>query len=175
MESNPFSPPGMKYAQFEPEHKFTYPDAKNGKRFLNSLIDTVVYSVFSLIINFVFDILVVATAGGSLDQLASMELTLTIFSLLASVMYTLMESMYGVTIGKLATGTRVVDIFTHEKPSLSRVLLRSVCRFIPFEPLSFFGSKPGGWHDRLSKTRTIDIRATPITIAEYEEMRDLQI
>jgi len=32
---------------------------------------------------------------------------------------------------------------------------RTLCRYIPFEPFSFLGNKPIGWHDSLSKTLVV--------------------
>jgi hypothetical protein len=32
---------------------------------------------------------------------------------------------------------------------------RSAARSIPFEPFSFLGGQPTGWHDRLSETRVV--------------------
>ena len=42
------------------------------------------------------------------------------------------------------------------KPKAKAIFIRTLCRFIPFEMLSFLShSKPIGWHDRFSKTRVI--------------------
>jgi hypothetical protein len=42
------------------------------------------------------------------------------------------------------------------KPGLRTILLRTLCRFIPFEPFSFFGER--GWHDGLSDTLVVSTR-----------------
>lgn len=175
MDTNLFSPPEVKHTTLDSAEMLTYPEAKNGKRFLTLLIDVVMYYALSIIFGIIVGIYLVSTDGNT-DRLESMDLMLNLIGLgIYCLYYTLMEGLFGLTIGKLVTGTRVVDNATHAKPSLPRVLLRSLCRLLPFEPFSFFGSKPGGWHDHLSNTRTIDKRATPITVAEYEEMRDLRI
>jgi uncharacterized RDD family membrane protein YckC len=71
-----------------------------------------------------------------------------------AVYYVVLEGLLGISIGKLATGTRVVD--GHGRaPSLRTAFVRTLCRFIPFEPLSLAFSpddRTRGWHDTLSRT-----------------------
>lgn len=76
--------------------------------------------------------------------------------LVALLYYVPSEVLFGVTLGKLVTGTRVVTE-TGETPSLNQVLGRTVTRFVPFEMLSFLGGKgrPVGWHDSWSSTRVV--------------------
>jgi uncharacterized RDD family membrane protein YckC len=73
------------------------------------------------------------------------------------IYYTLCEKAFkGKTLGKLITGTKAVQ---EDGSALSwkAALLRSLCRMIPFEPLSiWFGS--GLWHDTWTKTRVIKSR-----------------
>ncbi len=174
MEHNLFSPPEVRHTNAEADSRQTYPEAKNGKRFLNFLIDLVVIFIFQMIVGAIFGVLLVVQ--GREAELETMTLEFTLINVVVWLLYYgLMEGLFGLTIGKLITGTRVVDNYTHERPSFPRVMLRTLCRVIPFEHFSYFGNKPGGWHDHLSKTRTIDIRATPLLVAEYEEMRDLPI
>ena len=69
--------------------------------------------------------------------------------------FIVMEGIFGVTIGKLLTGTRVVNA-KGGKPSFGQIVGRSFARMIPFEPFSFlFGDNTTGWHDSLSGTRVI--------------------
>ncbi len=72
------------------------------------------------------------------------------------VYYGLFESLTQRTIGKYITGTKVV-YFNGAKPGEGAILLRSVCRQIPLEALSFLGPYGIGWHDMLSKTLVIDL------------------
>jgi len=69
--------------------------------------------------------------------------------------YFVMELTIGKTIGKALTKTRVVMI-TGEKPNAGAIFIRTVCRFIPFEPFSFLGASNSGWHDKFSKTMVIE-------------------
>ncbi len=68
--------------------------------------------------------------------------------------YILLEGMSGKTIGKLMTGTRVVDMHG-EKPGFRRIVKRSIARLIPFEAFSFLGNANRGWHDSLSDTYVV--------------------
>ena len=69
--------------------------------------------------------------------------------------YVFFEGIWGRTPGKLVCGTIVV---TPEgtKPTIGRIALRTVCRFIPFEAFSFFGER--GWHDSISDTHVVSTR-----------------
>lgn len=65
------------------------------------------------------------------------------------------EAAFGFTVGKLITGTRMVDE-DGEKSNLIQVILRTLSRFIPFEPFSvLFIEAPRGWHDSLSGTYVV--------------------
>jgi hypothetical protein len=41
------------------------------------------------------------------------------------------------------------------RPPFGTMVLRSLCRLIPFEPFSFLGSDARGWHDSITKTRVV--------------------
>lgn len=69
--------------------------------------------------------------------------------------YVLSESLFQRTLGKWLTRSTVVNL-QDEKPGFGRILLRSLCRFLPLEPLSIFLSRKDlCWHDSLSGTRVI--------------------
>jgi uncharacterized RDD family membrane protein YckC len=66
------------------------------------------------------------------------------------VFYTLMEGLSkGRTLGKLVTGTHAIQ--EGGAPiTWKNALLRSLCRIIPFEPVSGFNGYP--WHDKMTET-----------------------
>jgi uncharacterized RDD family membrane protein YckC len=64
--------------------------------------------------------------------------------------YLIMESLLGQTVGKMITRTIVVNRYG-EKPHWGEIALRTLCRFIPFEFISFIPNGIG-WHDRISQT-----------------------
>ncbi|RWW93779.1 RDD family protein [Flavobacterium cerinum] len=72
------------------------------------------------------------------------------------VYFGLFETLTMRTPGKYVTNTMVVkDDGT--KPGDGRIFLRTLCRLIPLEFLSFLWNPGVGLHDSLSRTRVVDI------------------
>jgi uncharacterized RDD family membrane protein YckC len=82
--------------------------------------------------------------------------------LLSWVMYVLyyvaLEYTTARTLGKLVVGTKVVPDGGGDLTFL-QILGRTLARYVPFEPISFFLADRG-WHDRLSRTRVVRTRGT---------------
>lgn len=125
--------------------------ARKGPRLVNFIVDYI--AVY--FINIGFAMALVAIWGNeALDFLDSPAGMLT--SILAYVVYFVgFEATIGQTLGKLVTGTVVVNR-TGEKPTFGQVLGRTFARFIPLEPLSFLGQETRGWHDTMSKTFVVN-------------------
>lgn len=68
--------------------------------------------------------------------------------------YLFMEWLLGATIGKLATGMMVVTE-NGTKPNFAKILIRTLCRLIPFDIFSFLGKSGIFWHDSISKTYVV--------------------
>ena len=71
--------------------------------------------------------------------------------------YFSMEALTQKTFGKYITNTMVV-LKNGEKPATKDLLIRSLCRIIPFNALSFLGENGKGWHDSISETFVVDIK-----------------
>ncbi len=71
--------------------------------------------------------------------------------------YIFFESLTGRTLGKLVTGTKVVNE-NGLRASFGQILGRSFSRLIPFEVFSFLGEKGRGWHDSLPRTYVVKNR-----------------
>ena len=69
----------------------------------------------------------------------------------------LSEASVGRTVGKIVTRTLVVAD-SGAKAAIGQILLRTLCRFVPFDALSFLGRGTRGYHDKWSKTRVINLR-----------------
>jgi uncharacterized RDD family membrane protein YckC len=69
--------------------------------------------------------------------------------------YTLFEGIFARTPGKLVFGTKVINE-AGEKPTPRQVLGRSLCRFIPFDALSFLFDERG-WHDKIPGTHVVRV------------------
>ncbi|MBC9811206.1 RDD family protein [Crocinitomicaceae bacterium CZZ-1] len=62
------------------------------------------------------------------------------------------EYFFGGTFGKLICGYTVIDQHA-EKMNMGTSLLRTICRYVPFEAFSSFGER--SWHDKWSKTYVV--------------------
>ena len=126
--------------------------ASQGKRFTNYIIDFIFIMVFSFMIGVVLALIspemleAIENGGRLLDYVFGF--------VVGMIYYSVFEMITGRTIGKLITGTKVVDE-QGNKPDANAILVRSLCRYIPLEALSFLGDGPG-WHDTMSKTRVVD-------------------
>ena len=69
--------------------------------------------------------------------------------------YIVFEGLWARTPAKFILGT-VVIMEDGSKPPFGKIVVRTLCRFIPFEPFSFFGER--GWHDSISDTRVVSTR-----------------
>lgn len=70
--------------------------------------------------------------------------------------YVSFEVITGRTLGKVLTGTRVVTTSGQEL-SIHTALVRTLCRLIPLEPMSFSLGETW-WHDSLSRTQVVRSR-----------------
>ncbi len=152
----PASPVDSQYLSSTRKQQGEY--ASQNRRLVNFLVDSVATQVFSVLVGVVIGIVFAATSGGQATQSDAMMLQVvgTILGIaIVALYFILMEGIFGVTIGKLLTGTRVVNA-KGGKPSLGQIVGRSFARMIPFEPFSFlFGDNTTGWHDSLSGTRVV--------------------
>jgi uncharacterized RDD family membrane protein YckC len=149
---NPYQSPAAPISI--PQGADGYTDASKGKRFLNALIDGILFQIIAVVVGLVLG----ASGKVTAEDLAAAErspLLLNLVSILVWVAYYVaMESTTGATVGKMLTGTRVIAA-DGSKPTMKQIIGRSFARLIPFEAFSFLGSKPNGWHDTLSKTRVV--------------------
>jgi len=138
------------------------PFASQNRRLVNFLVDNVMVQIVAGGVAGVIGEAFVETSGGQItqDEVATLQLMGMVVGLGVVVFYfVLLEATLGVTIGKMLTGTRVVDA-VGGKASFGKIVGRTFARLIPFEPLSFlFGDKTTGWHDSLSGTRVVHTRA----------------
>ncbi|MEI2457192.1 RDD family protein [Lysobacter firmicutimachus] len=133
----------------------TLVDAGRGRRLANHLIDTVAMLAMMFVGAMGYGLVAGEAAIAALEQ-PNLARDIGFNIVLMLVYYVPLEGMFGATLGKLVTGTRVVDE-QGRPPTWGQVLGRTLCRLIPFEPLSvlFAGL---GWHDRLPRTRVVRTR-----------------
>ncbi len=133
--------------------------ASQGTRFANYLLDRIFILIISFFITFLLTLvlaLISPNSVGYFDQIGKLEEYIWAF-IIGMFYYSFFEALTGRSIAKFITGTKVVDE-NGNKPTFDAILLRSLCRYIPFNAFSFLGSDAVGWHDSLSKTRVIKIK-----------------
>lgn len=141
-----------------------YTEASTGQRFLNFLIDNLLmrfglsyltgtfigYLLVSIDPDFAYRLF----SDESSWNLILISYIFGIFNYL--IYYTFCEKIFrGYTLGKLITGTRAVRQDGGEL-TFKNAILRSICRLVPFEPLSAFGTRP--WHDEWTNTMVVKSR-----------------
>jgi uncharacterized RDD family membrane protein YckC len=149
--------------------------ASNRQRFVNVVIDYVARLGLTFVIGMIAAMISVLTGNEEIliffqNITRIQELTIGLVVLL--IYYNVFEIFFGTTIGKLFTKTVVVDVYG-EKPTANAILIRSLCRLIPFEVFSFFGTPCIGWHDSLSKTYVVskeDLRISKELFHSFEEI-----
>lgn len=126
------------------------PEAPNSVRFANYIVDQL--SVGMLTYLAMLFMMVTNNADGIFSA-GSVKLPTT-FLLVNLSYFTISEFSTGRTLGKLLTGSRVVNS-DGTSPSPAQCVLRSILRLIPFYPIFFvFGVR---LHDRLSNTRVVHL------------------
>ena len=125
-----------------------------GLRLANFVIDVF---ITQLGIGFMIGIFAAVILGDRSDEFLNSPLLNLSFYLILPTYYILMEGLFGRSLGKLITGTKVVDSFGH-KPSFGKIIGRSFARLIPFEAFSFLGDTGRGWHDSLTDTYVVKSR-----------------
>jgi len=133
--------------------------APPNKRFANFVIDSIIFNLLALGIsalgNYLYDVYGVEALLVGPPAIGNYKYSL-LQTLVGIVYYGLFESLTQRTPGKYITSTKVV-LRDGTKPADGTILLRTLCRQIPFEILSFLGRFGIGWHDTLSKTLVVDV------------------
>ena len=122
--------------------------SSSGIRFINFVIDFVVFVILSLAGTLVLD---------SIFTTSSKEILLTVgygmILIIFLIYYGFSEYYTQKTLGKYVTKTQVVRV-DGSKPNASEIAIRTLCRLIPFDRLSYLISQ-NGFHDRFSNTRVV--------------------
>jgi uncharacterized RDD family membrane protein YckC len=128
-----------------------------GLRFLNYLIDVIVFYILMFAVGALWGI---SLASQGMDAYETQQEISDSNVMLYVISFSVMLGYYivfegasrGRTLGKLITGTVVVK--DDGSPiGFKEALIRTLCRLIPFEPFSTFGGRP--WHDRFANTWVI--------------------
>ena len=146
--ANPYAAPKAQDRPEDAASPETLVDASHGRRLLNLIIDYVARGLLGWVLGFGL-----VAAGVPIHRYVLLyTLGFTLLTYLAY--YVVCEYFFGATVGKLITGTRVVTT-QGGKPRFMQILGRSLARFVPFEPFSFFDTPTINWHDSWSGTRVV--------------------
>lgn len=150
--------------------------ASKGKRFGNFIVDYIIQMIIGGGIGVVIALMAEFTGNYTLYDLVveseSRVIDYTFGFFILFIYYVFFESLTSKSIGKYITQTKVV-LEDGSKPAFYDILLRTLCRLIPFEQFSFLGTDGKGWHDSLSKTYVVDekkYQAKKETVIGLEEI-----
>ncbi|MCT4587476.1 MAG: RDD family protein [Carboxylicivirga sp.] len=131
-------------------------EASKGKRFLNNLLDGLFAYLFTIILMVFVGMFIGLIKPDLVNSISTNETFGYLIIIISTFIYYLFfESLTGRTPGKMITKTIVIDQNGH-KPNFTTILLRTLCRFIPFNAFSFLIAE-NGWHDAFSKTKVVDV------------------
>ena len=136
--------------------------ASTGKRFLNYLLDQVFMLIFiNVLCLIIFIIIALIDRTVFYSILSALKESDNPLKYIISFIFILsyyigFETITGRTIAKFITKTKVVTELG-EKPGFKVIVIRSLCRFIPFEQFCFLFNDASGWHDTISNTKVINI------------------
>jgi hypothetical protein len=107
------------------------------------------------VINYFIDINLSCILALLIIAISPNEFENFIFFPIIFLYYFLTEYFFNKSIAKFLTRTKIVNK-KGIQPTVKELLIRNLCRFIPFEQFSFLGSNSKGWHDSFSNTTVID-------------------
>lgn len=150
-QHNPYEAPESDPFDLEPPVKPV--SVGKGIRLANYFID---YFMQILLVMLYF--FIAAGIGGD-EAIAELERVPTYLLGLMALFpyYLMMEATIGRTVGKLITGTKVVNEDGYQ-PTFGQIVGRTFARIIPFEAVTFLGSETRGWHDSMPNTYVVKCR-----------------
>lgn len=154
-DENPYQAPTAADIDPPPATQTGLEPASRGRRLGTLVVDTLLTIV--VIIPFLY--LTETITGTDLSKSDSLLASAAVNLLPGFLYYLVFESLWARTPGKRAFGTVVVGD-DGRPPSFRQVLIRTTCRWIPFEPISVLLSDPPiGWHDSIAHTRVVRWRS----------------
>jgi len=146
--------------------------AKKEIRFGTFIIDVIGYYAFAYLIGTIIGLLTYIGIDGpyyfiiELGRVGDFVLTIVIYL----TYFIIFEIFTQRTLGKFIFKTKVI-LENGSKPKPADIILRSLCRLIPFEVFSFLGDDGRGWHDSMSDTFVVDSKKFD---AKIKMMNDLE-
>lgn len=146
----------------ETETKTTVTDTGKWQRFFHWLIDVAIMSL--VLIPFVITLTYWMMDFGFFRESEALMMFFRsrvslyfIVFIFFFIYYPVSEIVFGASPAKFLTESRVISSKA-ESPNSSTIFLRTLCRNIPFDAVSFFWKR--GWHDSLSETYVVKEKRT---------------
>lgn len=117
-------------------------------RLIHFIVDLIGFFLIAMILSLVVGLLVPTSDQTTIGLIGYLLMLVSFF-----LYYVFMEYKYQKTIGKFLTKTKVV-MSDGSKPELNEIFIRTACRLIPLDRISFLFTR-NGFHDRLSNTTVI--------------------
>ena len=132
-----------------------------GNRFVHYFFDLVFMYIMMFVLGYIIGIFRLHSLGMLIQNHPF------IFGLLCFYIYFVVcEFLWGRTIGKLFTKSVVVNE-NGLKPTFGKIILRSLIRFVPFEPFSVLSSTTKMWHDTWTKTIVVKAASINSGVGEF--------
>ncbi len=116
--------------------------AETISRFVNFILDTLIYFTFLVILLFLF------------RDTIGIENVKWVSAIIYFLYYFLFEYFIGKTIGKIVTKSKVVSLAPNSGYFFLQIFLRTLMRFIPLDIISYLFTTRG-LHDWISKTTVV--------------------
>lgn len=126
----------------------------SGTRLIHTIIDSICLFILIFFLSFILGLF--SFIFGDFLNINDLTISLLEFTtiLLAFFLYFVyMEFKFQKTVGKFITKTKVI-MNDGRKPDINEIFIRTACRLIPLDNISFIFTK-NGFHDRLSNTTVI--------------------
>ena len=127
------------------------PHATNGPRFKHYLIDTAFIVIVGLSMRRTYGFML----GGLSANFSTTFFQITLLFTLMTY-YLVSEGIFNQSLGKIVTNKYVARA-NGDAPSFGNIVLRTLCRFIPFEGFSYLPNPMAKWHDKFSNTDVFDL------------------
>lgn len=140
-----------------------------GMRFANHIVDVIIFALlFNVLSSAIGENLPFSIDANALNISLLLLFGFFFWILLYAMTYAVCEYSWQKTPAKFLTQTIVINEYGNN-PDFHTIALRSIIRFVPFEPISFLlDDNARGWHDRWSNTWVV-------TKSELTELKRLQI
>jgi len=143
--------------------------ASKQKRVLNWIIDILIMKFIVVIVLLFLNSYTIANRIYSFDMIERY----LFWSIIIFVYYGTTEFFLSRSLAKYFTKTIVV-MEDGSKPDISTILVRTLVRIFPFEPLSFLRGRCLGLHDEYSKTFVVSTSKLNKRIKDHQELEFLE-